>query len=712
MKQDNIIQLLLVNHSENEAVEKSNSLRNTGLALHPKVITTAELFEQEINKKNYDIILFTANVIGLNITTALNQLKKANSDAALILLSNESVQSTMDLMKQGVTAVVPNEPEELIGFIIKKEYNALKGLRSETTYRKQLEDSETRCQQLIDSSRDAIAYIHEGMHILSNDPYCKMFGYESREDIEAMPIMDLVSSDYSNKLKELLRYYSELNSGLNKHTLSNSTTPDKNTDNTLKVTGVKDDGTEFQIKMEFQPASMSGEECIQIIIRNDGISKKAQEKLQAKLVTLNSQCQETGLYNRRFFLKHLEEAVTDAVDNNNNAYLFYITLDKFFDIKQQLGDINSDQIIVEIANLIKKTCDEDTFLARYESYRFAAIIKTGDETIAMKLAENIRQTVEDHIADASDKSITTTCSIGLLSINSSSNGSQSSLTYVQKACTQAIEQGGNQIQLHIPDASEMGDKELLKYWSNEITNAIKQHRMFLVFQPFVNLLGEGSENFELFIRLRNEQGDTIFPREFLPPAEASGHSIHIDRWIIAEAMRTLSKRIKEGYDNRFIIKLTSASLSDDKFIAWVKHNLERYELKPESVIFQVKANHAAENMRQAQQLSKQLKQIGCCFSIEHFGHETNPFALLKHINVDFLKLDINLVQGIAKNADKLAELNEVCAQSNELNIQTIVPFVEEAGSLSVIWQSGAHFIQGIFLQEASESLDFDFSSFS
>ncbi len=71
----------------------------------------------------------------------------------------------------------------------------------------QLEDSEKRCQQLIDSSKDAIAYVHECMHILSNDPYFKIFGYESRDDIEAMPIMDLVASDDSTKLKEFLRRF-------------------------------------------------------------------------------------------------------------------------------------------------------------------------------------------------------------------------------------------------------------------------------------------------------------------------------------------------------------------------------------------------------------------------------------------------------------------------------------------------------------------------
>ncbi len=705
MKSNNIIQLLIVNHSENVAVETSNALRNSGLTLRPIIISNAELYAKELSKNKADIILFTENIASLDIPSSLEQLKAAQSDAAFILLGNKSADETLELMTLGVTNIIPEEPESLTGLIIKKEFNALKGLRSERILSKQLGDSEARCQQLINSSRDAIAYIHEGMHILSNDSYYKIFGYESRDDIEAMPIMDLVSPNDSAQLKEWLRRYSEMH--------ENAEAP-KELDNVLKLRGVKEDETEFQIKMEFQPASMDGEKCIQIIIRNVGISQKAQEMLQKKFAALSNQCQETGLNNRRYFLEQLEAAVKDAVDNDKKAYLFYITLDKFADTKQQVGDINSDQIIIDIASLIKQTAPDDTFLARYESYRFTAIIKNNNEQEVLQMAEKIRKKVEEHIADTFDNNIATTCSIGVLEINSSCNGAQSSLTYVQNACNQAIEQGGNQVQQHIPDANEMDDRELLKYWVDEIDNAIKQQRMFLVFQPFINLLGEGSENYEVFVRLRNEQGDTIFPQEFLPAAEAeaANYLLHIDRWVIAESMRKLSEQRAAGHNTRFIIKLSSASLSDDKFIAWVKHNLERYSIKPDSIIFQVMMQQAAENLRQAHAMSKQLKQLGCLFAMEHFGKKDNIFTLLKHIKVDFLKLDFELVQNISTNAKKLEELTEVCAQANKLNIETIVPFVEEAGSLSVIWQSGAHFIQGRFLQEARESLDFDFSSFS
>ncbi|MDX2502986.1 MAG: EAL domain-containing protein [Gammaproteobacteria bacterium] len=707
MKQDNIIQLLLVNNSENDAVETSNLLRNEGLTLRPKIISNADLFDQEIKKKTYDIILFTANIDRLDILTALSKLKETHSDAAFIVIGNETPEESVSLMKQGASIVIPEEPEELITLTVKKEFAALKALRSEQILNKQLEDSEKRCQQLINSSHDAIAYVHEGMHILSNNPYYKMFGYESREDVEAMPIMDLVTSSDSASLKDFLRRYSQYD----KIKANDNQDPQHN-ENILKVNGVKEDGSEFQMQMEFQPASMSGEKCIQIIIRNNGLSKNAQEKLQQKLAKLTTQDQETGLYNRRYFLEQLEITVGNAIDRDTKAYLLFITLDDFLHIREKLGVIISDQVISNIAKLIKNSTDEHTILARFESYRFSAILKSEDEQYALQLAENIRKAIDDHIADIRNKSFRTTCSIGVIQINSSSNGSQDNLTHVQNACNHAIKKGGNQISLYVPDASEMDNQQLIKFWTDEIEKAIKQKRLFLVFQPFINLLGEGSENFELFIRLRNEQGDILFPREFLAPAVADNYSIHIDRWIIAEAMRVLSERVKAGYSNRFIIKLSGASLGDDKFIAWVKHNLERYEIKGESVIFQVDAQLAAEHLRFVQQLTQQLHKLGCLLSLEHFGKEDNAFVLLKHIKVDFIKLDFELVKNISTDAKKLENLGRICTQANELGTKTIVAFVEEAGSLSAIWQSGAHYIQGIFLQEASESLDFDFSNFA
>ena len=700
MEKQNTIQLLLLNETENEAVEITNMLRNNGCILRPTIVADIESFTSKLAEKPYDIILAAPVINGHDISEALDIKENSLSDAAFIVIGDVAPEQALELMLQGAEYVIPDEPESIISLTVKRVFKSLTALRSQALLSKQLEDSEKRCQQLINSSRDAIAYVHEGMHILTNEPYHRIFGYKTHEDIEAMPIMDLVAAEDSGLLKDFLRKYAQ-------STAQNGEIQDS----TLKINGQKEDGTTFQMVMEFLPASMAGEECTQIIIRNDALSQKAQEKLEAKLTAMNNRDQETGLYNRRYFLGYLEETVELAMDEGIEAGLLYISLDHFDDIREKLGVIASDQVIIDIASLLKNTLGPEILLAHFEAHLFTVILNSSDEQQTIALAEKILHDVENHIADAKDKSISTTCSIGIYMITSACSNSQTSLSRAQQACHIAIDEGGNQYHQYVPDTNEMDENELSLNWQKRINDAIKHKQVYCVYQPVINLQGENTEDYEVLIRLKNEQDDTIYPREFLPYIQSSEQMLNLDRWVIAESFRVLSEHLAAGHKNRFFIKLSTRSITDPKLIHWIKHNLERYDLPHDSVILQFTAHQAAENLKPLQSINKQLQQLGCLLSIEHFGKEYNAFALLKHLDVQFLKLDMSLTKNISSNAEQLENLIFICQQANERKVKTIVAYVEEAGSLSAIWQSGANYIQGDFLQEASRNLDFDFSSF-
>lgn len=700
MEKNNTIQLLLLNESENEAIEITNLLRNEGCILRPVIVSDIEAYTRELATKTYDIILAAPRINADEVSKALTIKENSLSDASLIIIGDVSPEETAEFMLQGANAVIPDEPEAIISLTVKREFNSLNALRSQSILSKQLEDSEKRCQQLINSSRDAIAYVHEGMHILSNGPYYKIFGYQSQEDIEATPIMDLVSAEDSSLLKDFLRQYSQ-----------KTVQYDDFENNTLKINGLKEDGSKFQMTMEFLPASMAGEECTQIIIRNDALSQKAQEKLEAKLAAMNNHDQETGLYNRRYFLGYLEESIELAMNEGIETGLLYISLDHFDKIREKLGVIASDQVIIDIANLLKNILSPEILLAHFEAHLFTIILNSSDEQQTIELAEKILKAVEEHIAKARDKSISTTCSIGINMITNISSNAQATLSRAQLACHTAIDLGGNQYHLYVPDANEMDDKELSLRWQKTIGEAIKHHHLYQVYQPVINLQAENTEDYEVLIRLKNEQDDTIYPREFLPYIQSSEQILNLDRWVIAESLSVLAKHIAAGQNYRFFIKLSTPSISDPRLIPWIQHNLQRYKLPAETVIFQYTAHQATENLKPLQLINQQLLQLGCLLSIEHFGKEYNAFALLKHLDVQFLKLDMSLTKDISANTEQIEKLKFICQQASERHVKTIVAYVEEAGSLSAIWQSGAHYIQGDFLQEARRKLDFDFSSF-
>jgi EAL domain-containing protein (putative c-di-GMP-specific phosphodiesterase class I) len=96
--------------------------------------------------------------------------------------------------------------------------------------------------------------------------------------------------------------------------------------------------------------------------------------------------------------------------------------------------------------------------------------------------------------------------------------------------------------------------------------------------------------------------------------------------------------------------------------------------------------------------------------LEHFGASPNSFQLLKHLPVDFLKIDGSFIHNLASDTDNQAMVKSILDTAKSTNKQCIAEYVEDAHSLAVLWQSGIHFIQGNFLQEPSEELDYDFSS--
>jgi len=115
-------------------------------------------------------------------------------------------------------------------------------------------------------------------------------------------------------------------------------------------------------------------------------------------------------------------------------------------------------------------------------------------------------------------------------------------------------------------------------------------------------------------------------------------------------------------------------------------------------------------LKHAKIFVKTLQDLHCKTALEHFGAGPNSFQLLKHLPVDFLKIDGSFIHNLASDTDNQAMVRSILATANSMNRQCIAEYVQDAHSLAVLWQSGIQFIQGNFLQEPSEALDYDFSS--
>src|SRR5690606_13079786 len=193
----------------------------------------------------------------------------------------------------GIRAIaLRRRPEHLLA-AINNEWTDLRARRGLRRIEAQMRETERRCDALISSSRDPIAYIHEGMHIRANDAYLEMFGYESFDDIEGISLLDMVAPQYVDDFKALLK------------SLSKGESPPPQ----YQLDACNVDGELFPAVMEFTSATYEGEQCLQVIFRRrDDIDPDLAREVEA----LRQRDQVTGLLNRPTFMLQLEQALAEV----------------------------------------------------------------------------------------------------------------------------------------------------------------------------------------------------------------------------------------------------------------------------------------------------------------------------------------------------------------------------------------------------------------
>ena len=691
MSQELTLNLLVVEESRNDADALANILRNAGYQYRLSHAEDKADLDAALDAQMPDLILCALG-LDLSLQDVISALQNKEYAVPVIAIGETcDEKDIIQTMHAGACDLCSYDLPDHLQLVAKREIGHF-GLRRENLrYQERYLESEKRAHQLMESSRDAIAYIHEGMHIFANHSYLEMFGFRKMEEVEGTPVLDIVSPEEQDGFRDFLRNYGK----------------DGNQENELKTRGLLPNGKVFDAVMEFAPASIDSEPCTQIIIRNQ--SSDSQE-LELKLKHLSKQDMVTGLYNRQYFLEELGLAATDVISGADTGAVIYLLIDGFKEIKDSVGISIADRIICDVANIVREKTSESDIAARFGDHSFSVLRPNCDEEQARELAETIRQAVEDHIADIEDQSVTTTCSIGLSMITEHTPTAQEILSRADLACEVARSAGGNQIHMHNPVVDEQVGKERNQQVHALIQEALDNGLFQLMFQPIVSLQGDARENYEVLLRMIGNDDELILPAQFLTVAEDTGQINDIDRWVIRKAIDMLAERRGQDSDTRFFIKLSPQTLCDEELPSYVLSCLQDARLPGDAVVFEIPEQGASRHLKQAKYFVKTVQEAQCGTLLDHFGNSPNSFQILKHLPVDILKIDGSFIHNLATNTDNQAVVKSILETARSMNKMCIAEFVQDAHSLAVLWQSGINYIQGNFLQEPSATLDYDFTS--
>lgn len=695
MAKENKINLFIVDESFNNEENVVKILRTAGYAAHTTRVEDDEDLIEALKKTTPDILLYAMGMELISLEDTISCLKEnANAPVPVIAVNREDHKGeVVKVMRSGARDLSDFETPAHLELVIIREVEAFKSIKKSHLLEQANKETERRCEALLDSSRDAIAYLHEGMHVYSNESYLELFGFNESEDLEGMPILDMVGMDDRDSFKTFLR------ENFKGNTMET---------NKLTTSLKKSDSTEFDGEMEFSPATIDGEPCVQVIIRNQADSAE----LEKQLALMSQKDQVTGLYNRQHFLDLLESNVTEAQSGKVKACALIIHIDNFNDIKKEAGVAGCDQLLNEVSRVFEDTSNNGDILAHIESNIFSIIAMNQASDSITDYSQKIIQATQDYIANINNKSINPTCTIGAAVIDENAPDSSEIMLRAERAVEEASSKGIGQFVVYQPKEGELTQKEIDAKVVEDIKKAVKENRFILHFQPIVSLHGDTDERYEIFVRLMDEQGEIVPPNDFLPAAERTGMATTIDRYVLLNTITTLTKQWKEGKRIMFFVKLTATSLKDANLMTWLKEQLKKFNVPKGSLVFEVKESMAVTSLKYTAELAKQLKELNCSFALDDFGMGQDPFQLLKHIPADYLKLERSFMEELSSSPENQETVKSITQKAMEMNKLTIAQCVEDATSLSVLWGMGINFIQGNFLQEPLPELNYDFTSMS
>lgn len=693
MSSNDTIRLLLIHDTPSEAQRLVSMLHNAGRPNRAQHVASGEALAKLLQDKTWDLLIAADNSEKVPPAVALRTISKLQKDVPVILLSERSgAQPAVEGLKLGARDVVTVDEDQHLLLVIQREMTALENRRKARLHDRRYHATLARAKELLDSSKDAIAYVSDGLIVYANDSFAERFGYESNDDVEYQPLIDMLTEGEQEDARHFLKQCAIDNNEVEAQE--------------WKFTAKTASGSPLPIRAEVLTTIYDEERCLQVRIAARGGDT---EQLEAQLSDIKNRDPLTGLYNRQYFLQLLDKAIKATAGSQHTGGLMYIEIDRFEEtVEKTVGVAGADALQKKMAELLQSCVRRGDLVARYGEESFCLLMPQTTPDSAEQRTKDLLQKVADTIFEAGGKTLHITASVGISLLSEASGAAQKVLDQALQAHDQALQQSdkGNSFALYEPDTDQQGDADT--YHRARVLQALEDGNMKLLYQPVLSLQGSGEQIYEVLVRLVDGK-EELAPVAFLETLGDASLASKMDRWVILNAIKAASAQRAGGKDVSLLLHITGASLVDSGLPAWLGVAFKAAKVPPKAVAFQLRQEDIDSNLHAARDFTKQVQELGCRVAVCHFGTGLNPFKALEHVKVDIAKVDPSFVHEVQDEGEDGETLASLVKQLGEANTRVIVPHIEQASMLPTLWQTGTDYIQGYYVQAPAEDMDFDFS---
>lgn len=408
----------------------------------------------------------------------------------------------------------------------------------------------------------------------------------------------------------------------------------------------------------------------------------------------------TGLVNRYEFEARLKHALHELKSTDKRHALLYIDLDQFKLINDTSGHMAGDELLQQLAAVLKGQIRDSDTLARLGGDEFGVLLPNCPLPRAQDIANQLLHAISAFRFIWADKPFSISCSIGLVPLDDSATPLSDVLRAADLACYAAKEMGRNRIHVYNRDDATLLQRHGEMEWVTRLQRALEEDRFVLYRQQIVGLSpGNGKIGHEeLLLRLRDESGELVPPGAFIPAAERYNLMPALDRWVVRHAVKYVAARIGgSGQSGMCFINLSGASLGDEAFCRFVQQQIATAGVAPGRLCFEITETSAISHLAHAISFIRNVRAVGCHFALDDFGAGLSSFSYLKALPVDFLKIDGAFTKDLLRDPMDFAIVDAINRIGHVAQLKTVAEHVENEETMAALRKLGVDYAQGFHI---------------
>ena len=405
----------------------------------------------------------------------------------------------------------------------------------------------------------------------------------------------------------------------------------------------------------------------------------------------------TGLLNRNYFVKQLNDMILKAKENSSLISVLFIDIDEFRKINDGMGIIIGDEVVQLLGQMLREFTSNQIIISHFNSDIFCVAIY---DPCGIRSVEHIIGSIKNKLSEplrlSNAAEINISVSIGIAEYPEASESALELINCAEIVMFKAKHKGKNLVQyFDAPIIKEFIENVKIE---RKLEKALKNQNFFMYYQPQYDTYTGKLRGVEALIRWKDEDGNLISPTTFIPLAEKNGAILPLGEWIIEESISDFSKWHKKYKLDSLIlsINISAIQFKSKSFVNNLIQVIHKYKIPANLIELEITESVFIDDIQDIVNKMNVLRDMGIRFSMDDFGTGFSSLSYLRRLPIDTLKIDKSFIDTVVTDGPTRTIAESIIELGKKLGFDTIAEGVEEEVQFCLLKNIGCENIQGFY----------------